>query len=140
MWDGTNNSIICLGNIEDLKFSVCCPVFILFIIVTLSLKSRLRDTIEELRRSLQPKESALEALQQSLLEKDQVCISLKRMKFGFQNFAFPGYRTPFIFMCVYACGRIYHIYVFVYGCLYVYFGYYSCFVPDNGCSEGIFSV
>lgn len=33
---------------------------------------RLRDTVEELRHSLQPKESALEALQQSLLEKDQV--------------------------------------------------------------------
>lgn len=33
---------------------------------------RLRDNIEELRRSLEPKENALEALQQSLLEKDQV--------------------------------------------------------------------
>lgn len=32
----------------------------------------LRDTIEDLRRSLQPKESALEALQQSLSEKEQV--------------------------------------------------------------------
>lgn len=91
VFDGTNNSTICLGNIEDLKFYVYSPVFI---IVTLSLKSRLRDTIEELRRSLQPKESALEALQQSLLEKDQVCISLKMMKFGLQNFDFAGYRTP----------------------------------------------
>lgn len=44
------------------------------------MKSRLRDTIEELRRSLQPKESALEALQQSLLEKEQVCISWKWLK------------------------------------------------------------
>ena len=33
---------------------------------------RLRDNIEELRHSLQPKESAIEALQQSLAEKDQV--------------------------------------------------------------------
>lgn len=32
----------------------------------------LRDTIEDLKRSLQPKESALEALQQSLAEKEQV--------------------------------------------------------------------
>jgi hypothetical protein len=88
--------------------------------VTLSLKSRLRDTIEELRRSLQPKEGALEALQQSLLEKDQVCISLKRTKFDFQNFAFPGYRTPCIVMCVYACGRIYHTYMslFMVVCMY----------------------
>lgn len=34
--------------------------------------SRLRDNIEELRRSMQPKEDAIEALQQSILEKDQV--------------------------------------------------------------------
>lgn len=33
---------------------------------------RLRDTIEELRRSLEPKENALEALQVSLAEKEQV--------------------------------------------------------------------
>ena len=32
----------------------------------------LRDTIEDLRRSLQPKESAIEALQQSIAEKEQV--------------------------------------------------------------------
>lgn len=32
----------------------------------------LRDTIEDLRRSLQPKESAIEALQQSVVEKEQV--------------------------------------------------------------------
>ncbi|GMN28752.1 hypothetical protein TIFTF001_002173 [Ficus carica] len=37
-----------------------------------SANNKLRDNIEELRHSLQPKESALEALQQSLLEKDQV--------------------------------------------------------------------
>lgn len=35
---------------------------------------RLRDNIEELRCSLQPKESALEALQQTLLEKEQVLV------------------------------------------------------------------
>jgi len=34
----------------------------------------LRDTIEDLRRSLQPKESAIEVLQQSLAEKEQVHI------------------------------------------------------------------
>ncbi|MED6136511.1 hypothetical protein PIB30_056648 [Stylosanthes scabra] len=34
--------------------------------------NRLRDTIEDLRRSLQPKESAIEALQQSLTEKEQM--------------------------------------------------------------------
>lgn len=33
---------------------------------------RLRDNIEELRRSFEPKENALETLQQSLLEKEQV--------------------------------------------------------------------
>ena len=33
---------------------------------------RLRDTIEDLRRSLQPKEEALESLQLSLAEKEQV--------------------------------------------------------------------
>lgn len=32
----------------------------------------LRDTIEDLRRSLQPKENAIEALQQSIAEKEQV--------------------------------------------------------------------
>lgn len=41
-------------------------------IVTLLLTFRLRDNVEELRHSLQPKESVIEALQQSLLEKDQV--------------------------------------------------------------------
>ena len=40
--------------------------------VTMSLMCRLRDNIEELRRSLEPKENAFEALQQSLLEKEQV--------------------------------------------------------------------
>ena len=35
---------------------------------------RLRDNIEELRGSLQPKESALEALQQTILEKEQVLV------------------------------------------------------------------
>lgn len=39
---------------------------------TPSLINRLRDNIEELRHSLQPKENAIEALQQSLAEKDQV--------------------------------------------------------------------
>ena len=39
---------------------------------TRSLINRLRDNIEELRHSLQPKENAIEALQQSLVEKDQV--------------------------------------------------------------------
>lgn len=34
--------------------------------------NKLRDTIEDLRRSLQPKESALEALQQSLADKEQM--------------------------------------------------------------------
>lgn len=34
---------------------------------------RLRDNIEELRRSLAPKETALESSQQALLEKEQVC-------------------------------------------------------------------
>jgi hypothetical protein len=34
--------------------------------------SRLRDTIEDLRRSLEPKENALEALQLSVAEKEQV--------------------------------------------------------------------
>ncbi|XP_016201391.1 protein GRIP [Arachis ipaensis] len=34
--------------------------------------NRLRDTIEDLRRSLQPKESAIESLQQSLAEKEQM--------------------------------------------------------------------
>lgn len=34
--------------------------------------SRLRDNIEELRRSFAPKESALEDLQQSIVEKEQV--------------------------------------------------------------------
>lgn len=34
---------------------------------------RLRDNIEELHRSLAPKEIALEESQQSLLEKEQVC-------------------------------------------------------------------
>jgi len=42
VFDETDNSTICLGNIEDLNFSVYSPVFI---IVTLSLKSILRDTI-----------------------------------------------------------------------------------------------
>lgn len=32
----------------------------------------LRDTMEDLRRSLQPKENAIEALQQSIAEKEQV--------------------------------------------------------------------
>lgn len=32
----------------------------------------LRDTIEDLRRSLQPKKSAIEALQQLVAEKEQV--------------------------------------------------------------------
>lgn len=41
-------------------------------ISNVSVSSRLRDTIEDLRRSLQPKESAIEALQQSLVEKEQV--------------------------------------------------------------------
>lgn len=45
--------------------------YILFLIL---LTSRLRDNIDELRRSLEPKENALEALQQSLLEKEQVWI------------------------------------------------------------------
>ena len=58
------------------------------------MKSRLRDTIEELRRSLQPKESALEALQQSLMEKEQVRISLKRLTFCFQNFALMHIESP----------------------------------------------
>lgn len=113
VFDGTDNSTICLGNIENLNVSVYSPVFI---IVTLSLKSRLRDTIEELRRSLQPKESALEALQQSQLEKDQVCIPLKMMKFGIQNFAFAEYRTPCIFMCKGMWKNIPYIYVSVHGC------------------------
>lgn len=39
---------------------------------TTSLMNRLRDNIEELRHSLQPKENAIEALQQSLAEKEQV--------------------------------------------------------------------
>lgn len=34
--------------------------------------ARLRDTIEDLRRSLQPKENALAELQLSLAEKEQV--------------------------------------------------------------------
>ncbi|KAH7519835.1 hypothetical protein FEM48_Zijuj08G0079300 [Ziziphus jujuba var. spinosa] len=38
------------------------------------------DNIEELRHSLQPKESALEALQQTLLEKDQVGVILHTIK------------------------------------------------------------
>lgn len=33
---------------------------------------RLRDNIEELRRSLEPKETALETLQHSIREKEQV--------------------------------------------------------------------
>lgn len=37
-----------------------------------SANNKLRDNIEELRCSLQPKESALEALQQTLLEKEQM--------------------------------------------------------------------
>ncbi|CAA2972575.1 GRIP [Olea europaea subsp. europaea] len=37
-----------------------------------SANNKLRDNIEELRRSLVPKENALETLQQSLLEKDQM--------------------------------------------------------------------
>ena len=42
----------------------------------------LRDTMEDLRRSLQPKENAIEALQQSIAEKEQVqmicsCLVLK---------------------------------------------------------------
>lgn len=33
---------------------------------------RLRDNIEELRHQLQPKETAIEALQHTILEKEQV--------------------------------------------------------------------
>jgi chromosome segregation ATPase len=39
---------------------------------------RLRDTIEELRGSLQPKENKIETLQQSLLDKDQILEDLKK--------------------------------------------------------------
>lgn len=52
-------------------------VFVAYLlIITMLLAFRLRDNVEELRHSLQPKESALEALQQSLLEKDQVRVSM----------------------------------------------------------------
>lgn len=40
--------------------------------LTMSLTSRLRDKIDELHRSFEPKENAIETLQQSLMEKDQV--------------------------------------------------------------------
>ncbi|GJX14465.1 hypothetical protein Tco_0206223 [Tanacetum coccineum] len=50
-----------------------CMHLVLFVIFTLiiSLSFRLRDNIEELRRSMEPKENAIETLQQSLLEKEQ---------------------------------------------------------------------
>ena len=76
---------------QNLKIYIYSPVFILLMI---EMKSRLRDTIEELRRSLEPKESALEALQQSLMEKEQVCRSLTRLAFGFQNFALMLIESP----------------------------------------------
>ncbi|KAF2312487.1 hypothetical protein GH714_034850 [Hevea brasiliensis] len=45
----------------------------------MSLLSRLRDNIEELRQSFQPKENALEALQQTLLEKDQMLEDMRSL-------------------------------------------------------------
>ncbi|XP_050227282.1 protein GRIP [Mercurialis annua] len=42
-----------------------------------SANNKLRDNIEELRRSFQPKEYALEALQQTLLEKEQMLEDMK---------------------------------------------------------------
>lgn len=44
-----------------------------------SANNKLRDNIEELRCSLQPKESALEALQQTLLEKEQMLEDMQGM-------------------------------------------------------------
>ncbi|RVW85697.1 Protein GRIP [Vitis vinifera] len=43
----------------------------------MSLTSRLRDKIDELRRSFEPKENAIETLQQSLMEKDQMLEDMK---------------------------------------------------------------
>ena len=49
-----------------------CYLFHILKFLTMSLTSRLRDKIDELRRSFEPKENAIETLQQSLMEKDQV--------------------------------------------------------------------
>lgn len=40
--------------------------------LSMSFTSRLRDKIDELRRSFEPKENSIETLQQSLMEKEQV--------------------------------------------------------------------
>lgn len=48
------------------------PYSQLLVVIVMPSTSRLRDNIEELRRSMQPKEDAIEALQQSLSEKEHV--------------------------------------------------------------------
>lgn len=59
----------------DFPTDLCLSFFtIIFIIIPWT--CRLRDNIEELRRSLQPKEDALEALQLSLQEKEQVFMAM----------------------------------------------------------------
>ncbi|XP_023754131.1 protein GRIP [Lactuca sativa] len=47
-----------------------------------SANNRLRDNIEELRRSLEPKENTIETLQQSLVEKEQMLENMKGLLQG----------------------------------------------------------
>lgn len=101
-------------------------------ISNLPLTSRLRDNIEELRRSLQPKENALEALQQSLLEKEQVTMVnsiLKRLGLlsCCKYYNFWSWVDTLIF-----CYDVHYIFFFF--CVYVYkwtYQFSSLFVPSQ---------
>lgn len=67
---------------------------------------RLRDNIEELRHSLQPKESAIEALQQSILEKDQVrmcMLVLWEIQFLLSKIQSMDQEVHHMFLYVYTC-------------------------------------
>lgn len=57
-------------------FQLFCVTVLLraFIVLMMSMTFRFRDSIDEMRRSLEAKENALEGLQQSIFEKDQVLV------------------------------------------------------------------
>lgn len=52
----------------------CASNLIILMILSLYIMFRLRDTVDELRHSLETKQNALEQLQQSFLEKEQVFV------------------------------------------------------------------
>lgn len=53
---------------------MCYILLCAFLVMMFLITFRLRDSIDEMRRSLEAKENALEGLQQSIFEKEQVLI------------------------------------------------------------------